>query len=328
MSITGDFQLWLAKSNHLINVTPITGPISWGSSTEELGQRLDFEIAYSDARYIPKNPIEIGDMVILKNGKNEILRTFVVAEDRTGREPYKYVSFDGAFYLNKSKRIYQFNGMKGDAAIRKILKDFNVPVGEIVSIPTTIDEIYANETPADIIRDILDQAEKDQGIKYRMEMRVGKLYIVKQQDLLITGRFRLASNLGYRDITRSISNPSRSRSIEDMKNSVQIVQDNRVIATIRDENLINKYGLLMDVVEVQNKDVAQAKNIAKNILKDFGRVLEENKLEMLGDDRVRAGRLIQIDEPVTGMKGKYLIKSVTHTVSNGIHRMSLDLEVV
>jgi hypothetical protein len=60
----------------------------------------------------------------------------------------------------------------------------------------------------------------------------------------------------------------------------------------------------------------------------IGKVFEENSIDMMGDDNVKAGRLIDIEEPITGMSGRYLIKSTSHNVSKGIHRMSLDLEVV
>lgn len=327
MTVTSNYQLWTATSDNLINITPLGGEFSWGSSIDELGQRLDIKIAFNDSRFFPKNPVNIGQMAILKNGTNEVLRTIIVEEGKQGRKPIFYTSFDPAFFLNKSKAVYQFN-TTGDKAIKKMLNDFNVPIGNIISIPTIIDKIYISETLSDIIRDILDQAQKDQGIKYRMEMRVGKFYIEKQTDLVVKANFDLASNIKFFNGQYSISKPSRTRSIVDMKNSIQIVQDNKIISTNKKQDLIDTYGLLQDVVEVQDKDVAQARNIAKNLLKDFGRIIEDNSIEMLGDDKVRAGRIIEINEPITGMKGNYLVTAATHTVKNGIHLMSLDLGVI
>lgn len=327
MTITGNYQLWMITSDNLINITPIIGALSWRSSTDELGQQLNFEMAFNDSRFFPKNPLDLGQMVILKSEQEEILRTIIVEEGKQGRQPIYYTSFDPAFYLNKSKAIYQFN-TTGNKAIEKMLSDFNVPVGNIISIPTIIDKIYNNETISDIIKDILKQAEKDQGIKYQMEMRAGKLFIEKQNDLIIKASFDLAANLKNFDSQYSISQPSRTRSIVDMKNSIQIIQENKVVSTDKNQNLIDIYGLLQDVVEVQDKDIAQARNIAKNILRDFGRIIEDNSIEMLGDYKVRAGRILEINERITGMKGNYLVRTVTHTVKNGIHLMSLNLGVI
>lgn len=317
-------KIWTAKGNAITEITPIIGELSWRSSVEELGQQIDINLANSNGRFFPKNPVDVGNMIILKN-QDEIFRGIIVSEKKQGRGPIGYVGFDGAFYLNKSKSFYQFNKLAADKAIRKIVSDFKIPIGSIIKIPTLIDEIFPGEAPSEIIRKILEQAEQDQGKKYRMEMRAGRFYIELQTDLLVKGQFRLAANLGYRDLNSSISGPSRSRSIDEMKNSVHIVSDEKVIAKVEDPTLIAQYGLLQEVVEVQDKDVSQARNAAKNILKDLGRVLEDISLEMMGDDRIRAGRIIEIEEPVTGLKGKYLVNSVTHVVKKGIHTMSLQL---
>ena len=318
-------KLWTAQQNKLVNITPITGDITWRSSTEELGQQLDFSLANNDTKLFPKNTVDVGNLIVLKR-EEELFRGIVVTENKRGREPIVYSGLDVAFYLNKSKSFYQFNKVPADKAIRKILTDFRVPIGNIAKMPTIIKEIFPNESPAEIIKKIIDQTQKDQGRKYRMEMRLGKFYIDRQTDLLVKGQFKLASNLKPWDVKHSISGPSRTRSIEEMKNSIQIVNENKVVATLEDNQLIRQYGLLQEVVEVQDKNISQARNIAKNMLKDLGKVLEEVSLEMLGDDRVRAGRLIEIEEPVTGLKGRYLIQSVTHSLKNGIHRMALDLE--
>ena len=144
--------------------------------------------------------------------------------------------------------------------------------------------------------------------------------------------FKLASNLTHHDGQRAISNPSRKRSIEEMRNSIKIISGDEnstsVVAEKKDDELIRKYGLLQEVQTPEKKDIAQARNIAANLLVDLGKVFEQNSVEMPGDDSVRAGRLIEIEEPVTGMKGQYLVRSASHTVANGIHRMNLDLGVV
>lgn len=56
-------------------------------------------------------------------------------------------------------------------------------------------------------------------------------------------------------------------------------------------------------------------------------VIETASVTMLGDITVRAGRILELNEPVTGLIGKYLILDVTHTVQGGVHTMTLGLEV-
>jgi len=320
-------NLYCITNNKQYDITPITGLLTWKSSIDQLGVQLDFEIAYNDDRYFPVNPVDIGSMIVLA-GQAEIFRGIVVTEQKTGRGAVQYTCFDPAFYLNQSKAIYQFKGMAADGAIKKVLGDFGVPVGGVAGMPTLITQIYNDKIVADIIRDILDRVEKETGAKHRMEMRAGKLHIEKQTDLLIKPTFKLAENLAEVPVTAAISNPTRRRSIEEMRNSIKIVSEDNVVGEAKNDGLIKQYGLLQEVQSIDKKDTAQAKQIAQNLLKDLGRIMEENSIEVPGHDDVRAGRLIEVEEPVTGMTGRYLVKDVAHTVRNGIHTMQLGLGVM
>lgn len=321
-------ELWVVKNNSMTNITPLIGSLSWESDINQLGERLDFEIAFNDNRYFPINPVDLGHLIILKNQK-ELIRGIVITENKAGRAPIQYTVFDYAFYLNKNKKIYQFNKIKADEAIKKVVTDFGVPLGSIASIPIIINKIYIDMSPAEVIKDILGIVEKTSGTKYRFEMREGRFFVEKQQNLIVKATFELASNLGSNDVTSAISNPNRKRSIENMKNSIQIVNENySPIVTVKDDSLIKQFGLLQEIALLDKKDIAQANNIAKNILRDLGRIFEENRIEVPGNDDVRAGRIIEIKESVTGMSGQYLINNVEHSLKNGIHLMKLGLGVV
>lgn len=319
-------QLWHVKKGKMTNITPIVGQFSWQSDVNQLGQQLTFNKAFSDERFFPKVDIEIGDLIILKNQK-EIFRGIIVTDERGGRFERVYQCFDPAFYLNKSKDIIQFNKMAASEAISNLLTKFGVPIGNITNIPTKINKIF-NNTVSEIIKEILSIAEKEQGTKYRMEMREGKLYIEKQKDLIVKGTFQLTPDNTSQNVNLSISNPSRKLSIENMRNSIKIVSENKVIAEVKNDSLISQYGLLQEVLSVDKENINQANSIAQNLLNELGKVFEENSVEMLGHDDVRAGRIIEIDELITGMKGSYLVLSANHSVKNGIHKMSLNLGVM
>lgn len=322
-------ELWLLKGNTITNITPLLGKLSRRSNKDELGEEISFDIAFNDAKFFPKNPCDLGDIVILKNGNKEITRAVIVSETKSGRNPIGYTAFDYAFYLNKSSSFYQFKKMRADQCIRKILKDFNIPIGNVIKINFSVDKIYNEEAPSDIIKDILDQARKKLGTKFLMEMRQGKLFIEKQGDLTIKASFRHYPVPGQYDATTAISNPTKSRSIVDMKNSIQVLSsDDKLILTRDDKPMINKYGRLQQVVKLDKEEKRSAAQIAQNELKELSKVVEEASVELMGDDNVRAGRLIEINEPITGLKGKYLINDVIHNMANGIHTMNLSLGVM
>ena len=70
------------------------------------------------------------------------------------------------------------------------------------------------------------------------------------------------------------------------------------------------------------------RNIKKlNLLQKINKITEDFSIDVLGDDKVKSGRVIDIDIPLFNLKGEYLIKESSHSVQNGIHRINLKLEV-
>ncbi|OMC81848.1 hypothetical protein BK128_21510 [Viridibacillus sp. FSL H7-0596] len=320
-------ELWLVKKSKMIDITPLIGTINRRSNKDELGEEISFNIAFNDAKHFPENPCDLGDIVILKNKNKEITRAIIVEENKNGRSPIGYTAFDYAFYLNKSNAVYQFNKMPADQAISKILNDFGIPIGKIDSMPTKIDKIFNDEKVSEIIKKIIKMARRDQGVKYLMEMRQGKLYIEKQTDLTITCSFQLYKGGKEYNATSAISNPTRKRSISDMINSIQVVNSkDKLVLEKSDTSMVNAFGKLQKVIKLDEKEKLSAAKIAQNELNELSKVIEETSIELPGDDKVRAGRLFKVKEPITGISGIYLIKDVEHTINGGIHKMTLGLE--
>lgn len=321
------FDIYSGKQT---NITSLVGDISWKDNIDTLGIELDFNIANSDTGTIPKNTLDLGHMIVLlgEKGNNEIFRGFTITENKQGRSAIGYTCFDYGFYLNKSKEVYQFKKIRADTAIKKICSDFKIPIGSIISIPTIITKIYNDKELSEIIRDMLAIATKSTGVKYRMEFRQGKFYIQKYSDIIIKATFNLGGTT--QDITDFISNPTRNRSIEEMRNSIKIYTGDekkvKIVATAKNDTLIKRYGLLQEIQSVDDKGIAKAKNIANNLLKDLAKITEDNSIELPGNDYVRSGRILEINEILTGMKGYYLIKDCTHTIKNGIHTMQIGLK--
>lgn len=325
-----DYSVFLIRDSKTYNITALCGDLSWRDSIDTLGMEFNFSTGYTDARFFPKLVVQLGDLIVLSNNGSEVFRGIVTDENIDGRFNRSFTAFDFAFYLNKSRTIIQFNKMRADNAIKELCGKFNIPIGNITAIPTLISKIYKDATIADIIDDILEQTTKEKGIKYRKEMRTGKFYIEKYSDLIVKGLFKPASNIQAFDVTKAIGSISRSRSIADMKNSILIVsgeeKSTRVAAKAEDAASIKKYGLLQDIESVDSKNIAQARNIAKNKLAELNKIAEDTSIELLGADSVRAGRILEITEPITGLSGKYLVKECTHTYSNRIHKMNLTIE--
>ncbi|MGQ7276643.1 XkdQ/YqbQ family protein [Brevibacillus thermoruber] len=325
-------QLILIKDGVRRNITELVGNVSWSSNIDALGIELSFDFAYNDTQYFKGYDIvDVGDQIVLMNDSNILHYFIVVKSSQNGRFGKSFTCFDRAWYLNKNETVIQFRDANATQAIEKLLNRFAIK-HRIAKMDTKITQIYKDQVVSDIIFDILQQVEQETGIKYRMEIDTDTVVISKQTDLIIKPMIRLSENNSPFPISVTISNPSREKSIEELKNKVIVVADGeeniKIIEEKQDQSSINKYGLLTEVVTVDQKDESQARNIATNTLKQLNRIGETISCEMLGHDDVRAGRIIEVNEPITGIVGKYLIKSAQHTLNNGIHKVSVELEVV
>jgi len=316
------YKIYAITNGLQADITEICSGIKWEDSIDTLGMQFDFTIPNSIN--INNKYVDIGSLLLFSNSY-EIFRGIVVSDNKD-KNTNTFTCFDYAFYLNKSREIYQFNNETADNCIKKICSDFNVPISYIPPFATKIKKIYYNEELSAIIKDILNQVALDDGRKFFMEMNEGKLYIDIVYDQIVNATFTNAFG-ETEDCTKYISNPSRSRSIADMKNSIKIIVSNtendnetvQLVATAKDDSNIKKYGLLQDV---------QANSIASNSLKDLNKILESNSISLIGSDNVKANRVLNITEIYTGMSGKYLVTKSSHTLNNGISKMTLDLEVV
>lgn len=327
-----DYNLFLVKnSGQKYNISKLIQNLTWSDNIETLGTQLNFVFARNreDANLKKFDILEIGDKLILKNGENETFRGIITNSDweRYGKN---VVAFDYAFYLNQSKTIIQFYKISASAAISQLCKTFNVTIGEIISIKAKITKIYKDKTIAEIIKDILSQAEKELGTKYRFEMRAGKLYIQKYIQITVKATYKPTENLASFEVLKAIGELTKSESIQDLKNSILVFSESekpkRIGEGAKDTKSIEKYGLLQETITVDKKNQSQANNIAKNKLKELNKISTDINITVLGHDDLRAGRIIEFVASNYDMKGKFLIKASSHSYNNSIHKATLTLE--
>ena len=126
----------------------------------------------------------------------------------------------------------------------------------------------------------------------------------------------------FLDVQQNAGNVSLNRSIVDMKNSILVVTENkkavRTVGKEQDSESIKRYGKLQQVVVLDEKE---------HELKKLNKITENFSLDVLGDDKVKSGRVIVLDLPFFNIKGEFFIKESNHSLQNGIHKASLSLEV-
>ncbi len=322
------FKTLLVKNeiDKTYDITPICGAFTWDTYLS-LTSQLDLPVLWSDTKAFPVNPCEIGDMVLLTKDGEEVGRWILCKSSQQGRNPIAYTGYDWAWYLNQSKSVYQFNGVPADQAIKQILNDFGMLIGTISPMSARITKIYIQKTPAEIIDDILDQQEQQSGHHYSPEMVRGEINIVPTANRVIQGTFTIAGVAA--DIMSYPLDVQRDRDLTAMRNRIKIITEgsNTYVtqAIAQDTANASKYGLIEETFKINAADVAKSRQVAKILLERLNRILENNTLTLMGDTLVKAGYLINIVEPLTGMKGQYLLNHVKNTINGQIHTMQVEL---
>lgn len=291
-----------------IDIISSSNNISWSSDSDTLGTQLTFE-SIKDLRE--------GAVISFFNDYRELIRGRIIKKV-INRDTFNYVVQDYSSYL-RNKVIKQFNGASASNAINSFLSEAYIQ-GNICDIPTIITKIYINESLADILDDILEQAKNDQGIDYVKEIEGTTLYIRKLNDMKINPKIYISKDV------------SIDSSIENMKNKIQVIsnssKNNAVYATSEATGSYDYYGILSDIVEVDEKNIAQAKNIANNTLNESNSIQRSTTIEGIafsGADDIKAKRMIYLDLG-SKLTGYYKIKSATHTLDKTLHKISLNIE--
>ncbi|MCG8337347.1 MAG: hypothetical protein MJE63_22835, partial [Proteobacteria bacterium] len=307
------------------NITPIVTSFSW-ETQGYIKSALKFSIALSDDKQFPKNPVEVGDLIIILEDNMEIIRNVVVEESQSNLTSVSYTGYDIGWWLRQSKSVYQFNNVSAKQAIATILTDFDMK-HDIAEMPTLIHQIYIQKSPAEMISDIIKQYQNETGKKMYTETDRGVLYIKSIKDMTVIGSFKLTGNLEAMDITKAPLSFIKSKNLLDMRNRIRmIVSDNSVteeIASIQDKKSIKKYGLIEETYKIEKENSAQARQVAKILLQRLNKVKETHKLTLFGDTSFKSGRLFNVD--IEGITGRYMIMNAAHNVdSGGNYTMQLD----
>lgn len=313
------------------DVSDIIGNLTWRDTVDTLGVEVDFDLPINryDKKFEFLYDITLGDPIQILNDKGEILVQAIIISETPNGKITSFTAYDMAWYLNKSTVIKQFKKMVGNDCIKSLCEEIGIKV-EVSGLDTKIDKIYKDKTISDVIKDIIEQCSQFNSKKFFIEYDKDTLRIMPYKKIKVVGQYEMQKDK-FININENIGGVSLSKSIVDMKNSVLVVTENkgaiRTIGEEQDSKSIEKYGKLQEVVTLDEKEFSKANLVAKNELKKLNKITEDFSIDVLGDDNVKSGRVIDIDLPLFNLKGEYLIKESNHTISNHIHKISLKLEV-
>ena len=313
------------------DISDIIGNLTWRDTVDTLGVEVDFELPINryDKKFEFLYDITLGDPIQILNAKGEVLVQAIIVSETPNGKITSFTAYDMAWYLNKSTVIKQFKKMIGNDCVKSLCKEIGIDV-EVSGLDTKIDKIYKDKAVSEVIKDIIEQCSQFNSKKFFIEFDKNKLIVSPYKKINVFGTYEMQKDK-FININENIGGVSLSKSIVDMKNSVLVITENkgaiRTIGEEQDSKSIEKYGKLQEVVTLDEKEFSKANLVAKNELKKLNKITEDFSIDVLGDDNVKSGRVIDIDLPLFNLKGEYLIKESNHTISNHIHKISLKLEV-
>ncbi|HWR61003.1 MAG TPA: hypothetical protein VN580_05290 [Clostridia bacterium] len=281
------------------DITDIAGQITWQGSDDQLSRRLDITTVSSFS-------IAPGDWLVLQDEGVELFRGIVFTTFRTTEDTITPYAFDPLIYLDKSKDDYKFERTTDKKVIETLCSRFDIPVGSIEGNKPITKLLLREKGLAELIKEL------DTG--YNLFFKEGKLYREKKGKQVL--QWVLDGNL----ITRA----TVKESIEDMKNSIRVIEGSK-LTVIKDDALIKKYGLLQEVIE---EEYGKGISKAKELLKELGRVFTETDIECIGFNECISGTYVKVEEKQTGLSDMFEIMSDTHNYDGEVHMMTLTLKGV
>lgn len=293
--------------------------ISWTNTKDSLATIFNFSVPKTDGmKYINMYTPKEGDIFRFSGAEGEYFRGIIKDSDDGDRYVNKYVAVDIGWYLNECTDTYQFTNMRADECIKKICKDLCIPIVMIPELTTLITQIYIDKPISDVIKDIISQC----GEIYNFDIVPDGIRIYKCTDMVVEPKFRISSNTELKDSVQYIGNTNHKITIDGMRNSVKVISDTDVLITLKDEDSVNQYGFLQEVVKLNDGEDAAA--IGQTELDKLNKISEIKSGEIIEelDSYTRSGYVLTID----GVQ--YVIKSSQHSIQKGVHYNKIDLERV
>ena len=253
--------------------------IQLSSSIDNITAQMEFELAYNYRENMPYHTIDLDKgayFVELYDDIDILIFQGIIPKISVNNKGPKFTAYDPSFYISRISEIFQFDKLPAGECVKKMLEEFDMPVGTVESCDVKIDEYYYKETIADIIKKIIETIKEDKGENWHFYFKDNAFHFVKRNsDKYLEGQiqpkeYQIYIGSGYVNIFNFIKDASYTSSFENMKNSVIVVDgdDEKMnkVDTAKDSENIKKYGLLQYIVKQEKNN--QEKSAKKGRSKD------------------------------------------------------------
>ena len=306
----------ISNKKMVYNITPLIAGVTWSGSKNQASRKLEISIAYSpfDSNFEGFTP-ELGDIVYFYpdgEKKAAFLGKITTTSQAAGPGTTSAGASDFMASLLKSNVTLRFKNKAPEYIARYILNYLGVNVGTIAKTGVKLSKmIFDGENAYGAIMKSYYKAAKKVKKKYKPFMD-GTNFCIGESGKDSGVTLKLGTN---------VTATSFERSAEDIVNRVVVFdEDGKRVGVFEEKESEKNFGIFQDVVSLSSGESAAQASAAA-----FKRPTKEAKVDALGNIKCISGRTVKLFDPQTGLTGKFIIENDTHSFSNGMHTMSLDL---
>ena len=288
--------------------------LTWSGTDQQASRTIEFELPWNPYDKDMENyDIKKGDVVELREGDTVMFVGTITAREKTNEiGTASYTAKDFLHHLLRSKGTYIFKKKTPEAIAKKVCTDAAVPCGKLFKTGVVIPKmIFEGQCLYDIIIKAYRKVKSYTGMNYLPVMDGTKLSVIEK-----------GNDCGAKvTLGVNITSARYSDNVDNMVDIVRIYNDkHKEVGTVKNDDNLKTYGVYQETY--QKEKGTSATKAAKAML--YG-TTREASVDTLGDLRAVSGYSITVEDPATGLEGKFFITSDTHTFENNTHTMSLDL---
>lgn len=292
--------------------------VEWQTDRVGTPGKLTFKVHIDDTL-----KIEEGNHVRFRWNDTNIFYGFIFSKKCDKENVYTITAYDQLRYL-KNKDTYVYENKTAGEVIKMIASDSMLQTGTIENtgykIPSMVEDC---QELFEIINNALDETLKAKSKMYVMYDDFGKINLKAINNMKLNILLDEETGENY-DYTSSIDG--------DVYNQIKLYYDNeetkgRDIFVVKDNNNINKWGVLQLYESIEKGENGQAK--AEALLKLYNAKTRKLSIsKAFGDVRVRAGSMIAVMLTLadTKIQNYMLVESCKHTFKADEHMMDLTLK--
>lgn len=218
-----------------------------------------------DVKHIPSLfTLKNGLPVILKINDKVWFEGIIFDWSRTFSDDGRFVAYDPFVYFLKNKADFEWRRKTPTQITAELLSRYGLKPKEIVQVGYTFEKVLCRAQDYDSVYSVLitvwSEASKRTGKKYWLRYEQGARFFERVPQSKVP-------------ILSALENTEYGESIEEMINSVAIVdREKKIVVTEKNDSLIKQFGLLGTVEDYSAENKADATRYAKQKLNESGKV--------------------------------------------------------